>query len=303
MRTLTSLLLASLLGGCALAPHRGQWVAASSDWFTVHARDAATAERVLAECEEARPLVLTGFTTGDPRPLEVWAAPVDREYGEGFNWTRGDPELRRFEYVEIEIGRELFWERYVIAHELAHAWLDPLWNPLPQILEEGLADKLGERVDPETGVYRRLHHGLELLSWTGVGFPLTWRDADGRRAGGALHLTPLDPGLPEGLAGMLELDGTTYHHVGGERNRMLLYAVGYALVEQIGVPALRGLCERAASEGRGTVPAEWVLEAAGLHLETDRLWGIRGMRLIGEAEERALERCRVGDGPFRFTME
>jgi hypothetical protein len=294
-------LLLLLAAACSAPGHATLGALAQAGWFTVHARERATAERVLAECQALAPLVLAGPTSGSPGPVEIFCMPVDLQYGEGRNLTEGDPELRHVRCIEIDIGRELAWERFVIAHELTHTWLAPEWNPLPQILEEGLADLAGARADPEAGVCRRLFHGLRLVTWAGVGYPYVL-ERNGRKEGGMLRLGNPEKGLPT-LAAMLELDGTSYHEVGGEQNENLLYAVGYVLVQEIGVPKLKELCARALAEGRAQIPADWVLAAAKLTRATDRLWGLGGQRLIGEPEERMLQHCLRDEGPFRFRKD
>ena len=301
MRAQLAWALAALAGGCASNPHAGLTATARTNQFTVHAADQATAERVLAGCEAVAPSVLAGPTSGPGGPLEVYCVPVDRCYGEGRNLTSGDAELRVVQCIEIDIGREFAWERFVIAHELAHAWLAPEWNVLPQMLEEGLADLAGERADPQAGVCRRLFHGLRLVTWAGIGWPYVL-ERDGEKEAGMLHLGKPEQGLPE-LGAMLELDGRNFHDVGGEQNENLLYAVGYALVQQIGVPKLAQLCARARTANLTQIPADWVLEEAGLARDSGSLWAISGRRLIGEPEERMLQRCLREEGPFHFGKE
>jgi hypothetical protein len=297
-RSMLPALAAWLCAGCAASGHAALVETAQGGWFTVHARERATAERVLAECQELAPGVLAGPTSGPPAPVEIFCVPVDAHYGEGRNLTEGDPELRKVQCIEIDIGRELSWERFVIAHELTHTWLAPEWDSLPQILEEGLADMAGARADPQAGVCRRLFHGLRLLTWAGIGYPYVL-ERDGKQEAGMLHLGRAEKGLPD-LAAMLALDGTSYHDVGGEENENLLYAVGYALVLQIGVPELKELCARAQAEHLAQVPAEWVLAAAQLGDPSGSQWAICGQRLIGEPEQRMLQHCLLDEGPFRF---
>jgi hypothetical protein len=296
---LCSALLA--LAACATAGHEALTESVQDGLFTVHALDRPTAERVLAECQALAPLVLACPTSGAPGPLEIFCVPVDAQYGEGRNLTEGDPGLRRVDCIEIDIGREQAWERFVIAHELAHAWLGPEWNPLPQILEEGCADLAAVRADPEAGVCRRLFHGLRLVTWAGIGYPFVV-ERQGKREGGMLRLGQVEEGLPT-LAAMLELDGTSYHDVGGEENENLLYAVGFALVQQIGVPQLKELCARALAEGEAQIPAGWLLAAADLTRDSGSLWAIRGQRLIGEPEQLMLQQCLHDEGAFRFRRE
>lgn len=294
-------LLALVAASCTSIGHDALRESAQSGWFRVHARERATAERVLAECEALAPGVLAGPTSGTPYALEIYCMPVEMQYGEGRNLTDGDPELRHVRCIEIDIGRELAWERFVIAHELTHAWLAPVWDPLPQILEEGLADMAGERADPDAGTCRRLFHGLRLVTWAGIGYPYVV-ERNGKKEAGMLRMGQTEKGLPT-LAQMLELDGTSYHDVGGEQNENLLYAVGYELARELGVPKLRELCARASAAGLGQIPADWLLEAAQITRQTDSLWGLCGMRLIREPEERLLDHCLRDEGPFRFRKD
>jgi len=301
MRSLLAAVLLVLASSCSATRHAGLRATAQEDGFTVHALDQATAERVLAGCVAVAPAVLAGPTSGPATPVEVYCVPVERCYGEGRNLTSGVPGQRQSQCIEIDIGREFAWERFVIAHELAHYWLAPEWNVLPQILEEGLADMAGERADPQAGVCRRLFHGLRLVTWAGIGWPYVL-EHDGRHEAGMLHLGKPEPGLPD-FGTMLELDGTNYHDVGGEQNENLLYAVGYALVEQLGVPKLAQLCARARVEGLTQIPADWVLDAAGLSRTSGSMWAISGQRLIGDPEQRMLQDCLREEGPFHFGKE
>lgn len=290
--------LLALAAGCATLPHESLRHVEESGLFRVHARDAATAQRVLGECLELAPRVLEHPAQGTASPVEIYCVPVDALYGEGRNRTQGEPEGRVLDCIEIEIGREHAWERFVIGHELAHAWLAPEWNPLPQILEEALADQCGARADPEAGACRRLYHGLRLVSWAGIGWPFTL-ERGGKPETGMVTLGHPSAQLP-GVAGLLALDGTNYHDVGGEDEKALLYSVGYALAEQIGLEKLRALCTRALREGRTQIPAPWILEAAGAAPDADHLWGICGQRLLGEAEQKLLVQCLLGQSRFHL---
>ena len=300
-RLLATLLLAGCSLACSALRHAGLQQTASASWFTVHARERATAERVLSECEALTPMVLAGPTAGAPFRVEIYCVPSDATYGEGRNLTEGEPELRHVSCIEIDIGRELVWERFIIAHELTHLWLAPEWNPLPQILEEGLADLAGMQADPEAAVCRRLVHGLRLLTWAGYEYPFRF-ERDGKQVSGSLGLGDPGPGLP-GLAGMLELDGTSYHEVGGGQNESLLYSVGFALVNELGAPRLKELCARAAGEGRAQIPPDWILDAAGIARDANKSWGMIGLQLLGGPEQALLPHALLGEGPYHFTKD
>lgn len=299
--SLARLAVLALLAGCAANPHAGLDVVARRGYFTVHARDLATAERVLAVCEEVAPRVLAAPMIGPAFAVDIFAMPVAEQYGLGRTITDGVPELRRTRCVELDVGREFVWERFILAHEFVHVWLAPLWNPLPQILEEGLADEVAASVDPQAGTCRRLLCGLRLESWAGIRHPFL-RERDGRTQPATLRVGRVHSGLPS-LAQMLELDGTSYLALGARSDQMLLYAAGYALDEQLGLARLRELCERANARGLGQMPAEWVLEAAGLTRATDSSWGACGTRLIGADETRMLQSCMNGRGPFQILED
>lgn len=295
------LALLALAAGCAANPHAGLEAVAQRGLFTVHARDAATAERVLAVCEEIAPHVLASAVIGPACPVEIYAVPVAEQYGLGRTITDGVPELRRTRRVELDVGREFVWERFILAHELVHVWLALAWNPLPQILEEGLADEVAASADPLAGTCRRLLCGLRLESWAGIRHPfLLVRDGQERQA--TLRVGRAHSGLPS-LARMLELDGTSYVALGAQTDEMLLYAAGYALDEQLGLARLRELCERANARGLRQMPAEWVLDAAGIARDCDASWGACGTRLIGADETRMLQSCMNGRGPFQILED
>ncbi len=293
--------LLAFLAGCAASPHADLDVVAQRGYFTVHARDKATAERVLSVCEEIEPHVLAAPTIGPPFALDIYAVPVAEQYGLGRTITIGVPEQRRTRCVELDVGREFAWEHFILAHELAHVWLAPLWNPLPQILEEGLADQVAAGADPLAGTCRRLLCGLRLESWAGIRHPFLV-ERDGREQPATMRVGRAHSGLPS-LAQMLELDGTSYIALGAKTDEMLLYAVGYALDLELGLPRLRELCERANAQGLRQMPAEWVLDAAGLSRDSDASWGACGTRLIGPDETRMLQSCMNGRGPFQIIED
>ncbi len=288
--------LVFLTSACA-STHAGLAALAHRGMFRVHAQDPATAERVLAECEAAAKAVLANPTCGPAVPLELWCVPVEAQFGEGRNVFDGTPETGRLLGIEIDIGRELAWERFTIGHELGHAWLAPSLRALPQVLEEGLADQCGERADPEAGVWRRLEHALSLGTWAGVGVPYQFQVGSGIESG-TLYVAR-GASMDLRLASMLELDGTSYHHVGTDEDMLLLYGVGYVLASELDLARLTALCARAEREGCATVPAAWVLEAVGVPLDTGAEWGERGARLIGAAEREALLQHVHHEGRFR----
>jgi hypothetical protein len=51
-----------------------------------------------------------------------------------------------------------------------------------------------------------------------------------------------------------------------------MFCFGYLLAARIGVERLHTLCVRARTAGLKIVPADWVLEAAGLRIEDREAW-------------------------------
>ena len=297
MRAWISCLLVPIAGACA-STHAGLDEIARRGPFTVHARDVAVAERVLRELEDAAPKVLEAPTSGAPIPVEIWCVPVRARVGEGANLFAGTAEFGTLEGIDIEIGSDTAWERFVVGHELGHAWLASELRALPQILEEGLADECGERADPEAGAWRRMYHALQLTSWAGSGLRYQFQQGDAIEAG-MLMAHGLPQNLP-GLAGLLALDGDNYHEFARLGNMLLLYSAGYVLAHDLGPAKLRALCDRARAEQRSLVPPAWVLEAAGLAPQTGAEWGSGGERLLGEPERAALRQYVHGEGRFRI---
>jgi hypothetical protein len=275
--------LLAFVAGCALERPRPMPAEASRAPFRVHAQDRETAEQVLAHAELALAAAqkLPGMRARSAIDIRVSSAGSTAASG-STRWL-GDPARREQAWIELALGDDPEEQRFLLGHELAHALFDEVWQTLPQIVEEGLADHAGEAASPACGAARRLAHAIRLCSWTGAGLAIV-------EQGRVLQTlcARLEPeSLPE-PARMLELDGRSYHDVKPAENRELLYAFGYLIVERIGLTKLRELCVAAHAAGRKKLAPEELLEAARLDPRERRSWTPAIEALVGEPELAAL---------------
>ncbi len=251
----------------------------------VHAADQAHAERVLANAERglAAAQQLPGMRTR--ARIEIRVASAGGAAASGSTRWLGDPARREQAWIELALGEDADEQRFLLGHELAHALFDETWQVLPQIVEEGLADHAGEAASPACGAARRLAHAIRLCSWTGPGLAIR---GEGREP--QTFYARLEPDLLPTPERMLELDGRSYHDVKPPENRELLYAVGYLIVERIGVPRLREMCVAAHAAGQQKLAPAQLLEAARLDPRAPRSWTSAIEALVGEPELAALRR-------------
>lgn len=240
----------------------------------VSASSAAQAERIARALDELAPRVRGELPDAVERPLSVWLQDVPLLYvfprtampeADGFY----APATHR---IHLRAGAEDL-ER-TLAHELVHASLGPSWEALPGTLEEGLCDVIAARLCPASAA--RLRAGrlssaalalggfsIELTlalpaeaSPGGVGLALAARlrledsreeldplDVFARSAG--LSSTKLSPHVKKAFYGLAGL-------------------VVQRLVDRHGVEGVHQLCLAARARGLASVPAEWILQSAGL---------------------------------------
>ena len=288
-RTHRSLAAALLALGCACALEQPRPLPGLAEHapFRVHAEDQRSAEFALENA---------AFGLGAARQLpglrergtiEIRVTRVGAAAPGGATRWRGELGQRGEAWIELALGEDPGEQRFLIGHELTHALLDATWQELPQIVEEGLADHVGERASPECGAARRLAHAIRLCSWTGPGLAIVRAGEPPETLFARLDLES----LPEPVA-MLELDGRSYHDVKPAENRELLYALGYLIVERIGLVKLRELCAAAQAAGEKHVAPAKLLEAAHLDAHDKRSWTPAIEALVGARELEALKRVR-----------
>ncbi|MFT4540517.1 MAG: hypothetical protein ACI841_000142 [Planctomycetota bacterium] len=251
--TLRALLSVVVLATAAcLVPPRAVVVTASGE---VRAPDVQTATRAAQYVEWTRAELGHRIPGLRDVKTDVWIQ--KRAYAGALIWmkvgslhafTLETPEL---DHPRIHVPVDTY--RTSISHELVHALLGKDWSTLPAILEEGLCDAMSVELadDPQ------LHLNL-LVSAT------------------------LGPGLAEssGLAArefdmrtLLRAEQSLDLHQHGAEFAAHAYGLGYVLVDRIlakfGIEYLHDLCLRADRDGHDLVPADWILEAAGLTPSAD----------------------------------
>lgn len=264
---------AALLASCAsTAPEPDSpAVRTTSPHGVVWAETPEIAERARADLEVLAPRVqdlLPGVR--DERP-EIWVlASLDGGDGEvpdsvgGFTRFEGRRPVRIF----LRDGSNARW---AFAHELTHWYAGPDWDPLPGVLDDGLADWIAVRTAPELASEIRGVRYLNAAAWFGgMHFEIECDGADGRpeRFDVWFHIDDEDDPAPNDDPRVL---------LGRDRwelNREIeylpeaYYGIGFVAVQRltarIGIEGLHAMCERAAREGEGVIPADWLLESAGI---------------------------------------
>lgn len=269
-------------------------VALRTEIGTVRAGDTKTAERLAVWLEELVPRIRALVPGTNEMSPDVWLQSRIR--------------LRPFDDIPdnvngITVGtdrillrasdREL---RETMCHELVHHSLAPEWETLPTIIEEGLCEAVSERIasrDRTRFRVGRLHSALHAFGGfqgklvvsidTGtlghVRDSIPFRAHDDQPPGVPIHEAfALQGGMHDVFAGRL---GTRH------------YAVGYWIVERIlqrrGFEGLHALAMRAVDEKRGSIPAEWIYDAAALPPESSA-WARLIVERLTHAELRELAR-------------
>jgi len=249
----------------------------------------ATADKYADLVDQLAPRVNAIVPSTNDLPIDLRVvSDEERKTVKGATWRMGSG----FKWIEIDSTSSSGVERFLVAHELTHFVLDEIWDYLPAVLEEGLAEVVAMQVDPDSAPLRRGRHARDLgtalhtqsfesggesrLVLEGIAVRLwdsgrivtppfgTFRTMPDLRA--ALRLGPV------GFAGLDASEST------------ILYAVGFLLASRIGIPGLHLLCERAAEEGLSRVPADWIFKAARLDPDDREAWVVAVHSWWGEAE-------------------
>lgn len=227
---LPAAILALAVASCAATPPRHEHRAPEG---TVRSFDPEGARQVSSLAQELAPGVRGRLGVASDAPFEIWhvrrplgridaGLVVERD-------RRGAPTAMR-----VEIGEEAYraLPRYVVAHELVHWYMrGTIWDRLPLVVEEGIAEFVAMDLDPESAASRKGQLVARLANL----------DPDGRaQAMGARR-------------------GAWSRRPRGEGSA--IYAVGHDLVQRLGLEALRAMGERARSESLDEVPLDWIEQA------------------------------------------
>jgi hypothetical protein len=268
-----------LLGGCLVAPPSQQSQAREG---LVRAPTQAAAERVARALDSLRPQVMAFLPDARRLDLEVWVQDVPAlyefqasAYSDADGFFAEGPRRIHLRQGSDHIERTL-------AHELVHASLGDSWRSLPGTLEEGLCDYVSMQLCPESAA--RLSAGRlssAAFATGGLALDIDIAEAAVDRPGehdvcwsarlrleGEPRVT-VDPLREFDLeAGLSTRDLTP-------SQKKAFYGIAFLVIERIarrvGVDGLHGLCEQANAQGLDQIPAERLLEAAGLGLERSSL--------------------------------
>ncbi|MBL8857231.1 MAG: hypothetical protein JNL28_01825 [Planctomycetes bacterium] len=266
---------AVLAGGCMVSPPREHTRAQEG---VVRAASPLTAERVGQAFDRLLPGVLALVPDSRRRDIEIWVQDVPALYEfQSSAYSDADGfyahSARR---IHLREGSENI-ER-TLAHELVHASLGRSWETLPGTLEEGLCDYISTLLCPDAAA--RLSAGrLASAAFSTGGLVL---DIDL-----ALPSTDRPDQRDVCWSARLRLEGEPRIDVDPLRvfdeeaglsssdltpsQKKAYYGIAFLVVQRIadrvGIEGLHQLCVNARREGLSQVPAERLLEAAGLGLE------------------------------------
>lgn len=289
--------VAAFLFGCHVLPPEH---AVETSYGPVRADDPWQAHHVARLLEEHYPEVLGLIPGSTRRPIEVWLQPspalyrlwsLGHEDADGF-WAEGPSRIHLRERAE-NVERTL-------VHELVHASLDESWERLPGTVEEGLCDVISVLLCPRGA--RRMRAGRlssAALATGGLALELSVAVPSAGPGGTNVHVVA-QVRLEGADTEIIEPDSIFDVNAGLSSTRMsserkkAYYGMAFLLVERIvencGVDGLHALCERAEAEGEHEIPAEWLLEAAGLD-GTFSTWRTALVAAFGPRELESL--CRT----------
>lgn len=274
-RLLAVVVAAFLSGGCLVAPPATE---ARSREGVVRAENVERAHAVADALERLVPEVLALVPDTRRAGLEVWVQDVPALYEhEASAYSDADgffaAHSRR---IHLREGPDHI-ER-TLAHELVHASLGPSWRTLPGTLEEGLCDYVSTLLCPEAA--GRLAAGrLSSAAFATGGLvldidlaaPATDRPGEHDVCWSARLRLEGEPRVSVDPFRVFDLEAGLSSIELSASQKKAYYGIAFLLVRRIGERAglegLHELCVRAREQGLEHVPAERILEAAGLGLD------------------------------------
>ncbi len=197
------------------------------------------------------------------------------------------------EWIEISATALPRRKLSLVAHELTHYYLGEVWDALPQVVEEGLAQLVSMEVDPRYGAEIRVENAVALSTAISGGMTVEMPRAVDASMTGAEAAAPLVPWWVSGdvdatqlpsATEALELDAGGMWTIEDAGSQRVLYGLGYLLASRIGIERLHELCVKAREEGHGRVPADWLYAEAGLDPEEPRRWKTAIADMLGDDE-------------------
>lgn len=291
--------LALALTGCLAhfpprLPH-----AAPSPWGTVRAEDPGIALEMAALVDEVAPRIAPEVPGLAVRDLDVR---VVRGFADPL-WGGATFQMPGGYWMELPVASLPDLARSTLAHELVHYWLGPDWDPLPAVLEEGLADLVAGTVVPEESAIERAGYAILLSTAYSGGLELRVGPPAGARPSVATMTLNADldhEALPD-LEQVLRMSSRDLNAVESRENRLFLYGFGYLFASRIGVDRLYELCLRARARGHSRIPSRWIYEEAGIDPEDPGSWRVAIDGILGIEERAALAQMQpMGNGVYRL---
>ncbi|HED64969.1 MAG TPA: hypothetical protein ENJ09_05365 [Planctomycetes bacterium] len=273
IRALAAATAALALAASCLAPPPPIVVSTPRGVVRAHSHPDAAATAALLE--ELAPGVRALLPGSQDRSVEVW---VQQDL-QLFRFGTRPSSVRGFTYLAAPFrARRIHLQsggatRWYLSHELVHALIDSSWATLPAVLEEGLADAVAERLNPNERTSIRAHRLLDASAFTGglevlLGYEQQTPTGNRRRELPVrIHFHPDETPqtalelLDTGRRGLFSSRGTVAESYYG-----FAWLVVDRIVARRGFDGLHALCLEASEKGLEHIPAEELLAAAEIDL-------------------------------------
>ena len=252
---------------------------------TVRAHDRATARKFARLTDELVPVLMAFQADLMPksRVLEIWITDIRKREGYYNRLTHR---------IVLRAGSEE--ERVSLAHELVHALEGPVWATLPAVIQEGMAEWIAVQVAAENIAAERVERAIPLGTWLTRGLKIPTPTGSLRIVSGVGKPMPPNEALKIPHRWIRQAKVETYP---------ALYALGFFLVDRIGIAHLRELAVRAAEEGLRRIPGEWLLDAAEVDPSPAGWQEWMDQLIDGESERRELRKRYKLDSWFGSSRE
>jgi len=263
--------------------------AVDSVWGTVHSARYQDAVEISAVVERVAPRVAASLPARATTRLDIrLVARMGRAHWGGATFTSAGQR-----WIELpENGRDDS-ARATLAHEIVHFWLGAEWERLPPVLEEGLAIHIAHEAVPEAALVERAELAIVLGTLLDGSVRITY-EADGtgsRPASDRVTYTARariqSRDMPP-LRTAFEVGDRELVRFSEPGTRAVLDAIGYVVVDRIGVDNLHALCVQAGVQGHSRIPSRWLWHAAGIDPDEPKSFERAVRALLGSAEIRAI---------------